>query len=256
MLQFLIHNVESSVQIFEELRNAEPPLFFKKDVLEFNLLHTAASVGGDFNDTFNYILNMVPAAIYQKNDEGCIPLLYACMNASKLQTYDGDALLSAKKRWLNLTVSTLLRKAYEYDPQNWTMAGLFAARYYPNFTTRGEIIKLLAIEDLIETYGAAPTWATIEKVLSPFEEDLPILHQTIKYAPQYCNSIIRAFPDSVVVRDSHNRLPVHIALETGMTWSSDLPSIINANRSQLKEIDPLTKLPLFALAAWGESCDL
>jgi hypothetical protein len=64
------------------------------------------------------------------------------------------------------------------------------------------------------------------------------------------------FPDSVLVRDDGNRLPIHVALESGMSWSPDLVSIINANRPHLKDNDPVTGWPPFVLAAMEPSCGL
>lgn len=83
-----------------------------------------------------------------------------------------------------------------------------------------------------------------------------ILHQTIKHAPHHCGQVLTRFSDSVYERDHQNRLPIHSALARGMNWSHELVTIIHANHSNLKELDPMTKWPLFALAGMEPSCDL
>lgn len=254
-LHGVILREKAAPQIFRDLMTCEPPLFLKEDILRYHLVHTAASVGGDYIETLKFLLQLEPAAVYQEDVKySWLPIHRAGMMCSRLHDvykYRGD-LISAKKRWLNLNVATLLRSAFEYDSKHPTVGGLFAEGNLAG--TRNE--KILAIEELIETYGARAIWSLVEKTLSSFDNNLPILHYTIEYAPQYCNDIIRAFPDSVIIRDAKNRLPVHVALENGMKWSTALPSIINANRYQLVENDPATTLPPFALAVWGKSCDL
>ena len=70
--------------------------------------------------------------------------------------------------------------------------------------------------------------------------------------------VMQKFPDSILVRDSKNRLPIHVALECGLPWSNSLLSMMYANLSHLKDVDPVTKWPPFVLAALDDkkSCDL
>ena len=104
-------------------------------------------------------------------------------------------------------------------------------------------------------------WDCIEKALSTnnnHPDQLPILHQTILHTPEHCSQVINRFPDSVHVRDinNHNRLPIHVALETGMKSSLELTYLMKCSREDLREVDPVTKWPPFVLAAMGTSCDL
>ena len=74
-------------------------------------------------------------------------------------------------------------------------------------------------------------------------DNLPcILHQTIKYTPQYYSEVIKWFPTSVLICDKKymNRLPIHVALERGMKWSLELQYLILASQEYLKEVDPVT----------------
>lgn len=53
-----------------------------------------------------------------------------------------------------------------------------------------------------------------------------------------------------------NRLPIHVALDTGMKWSLELQYLITTSQEYLKDDDPVTKWPPFVLAGMGTSCDL
>ncbi len=58
-------------------------------------------------------------------------------------------------------------------------------------------------------------------------------------------------------RDKNNRLPIHYALENGMEWNNNgLVTMIFGNQQHLKDCDPVTKLPLLALAAMDNGAKL
>ena len=86
---------------------------------------------------------------------------------------------------------------------------------------------------------------------------MPILHKAIEEnAPQYITKFVERFPDSAFLWDENDRLPMYIALEQGLNWSTELVSIMNANISNLHARDPLTGLYPYVLAASEPSCDL
>ena len=60
------------------------------------------------------------------------------------------------------------------------------------------------------------------------------------------------------MRDINNRLPIHVALEMGMKTSLELSHLMKVSQECLKEVDPVTKLPAFALAGMmnPNSCDM
>ena len=80
--------------------------------------------------------------------------------------------------------------------------------------------------------------------------------RTIQRTPQYVSHALIRFPDLVYNRDKNDRLPIHYALENGMEWNNELVTMIVGNQQHLKDCDPVTKLPLLALAAMEPSCDL
>jgi hypothetical protein len=202
------------------LLNAEPPLLVKSDVSKYFLIHAAA-----FKlNMMKMMIEIDPAPLFQKDNYSCVPI------------YNMDNRESFKY---------LLKSAMEYDPKHSSIGGLFTK------DDKGQI----CINRVIENLGKEATIARIEQVLSA-HKDIPILHKVILHTPEYVHDFITAFPDSCFLRDENGRLPIHVALETGMKWSSELLSIMNANTEYLGEVDPVTKLCLGALAAVKPTCGL
>uniref|UniRef100_A0A7S3PV52 Uncharacterized protein n=1 Tax=Chaetoceros debilis TaxID=122233 RepID=A0A7S3PV52_9STRA len=91
----------------------------------------------------------------------------------------------------------------------------------------------------------------------PPDANYPILHQVIRHEPQLIGHFSPRYPISMYKRDLDGRLPLHVALDCGMKWSVHLVLMINSTDNHVqKKKDPVTKLPLFLLAAAGENSDL
>jgi hypothetical protein len=205
------------------LLNAEPPLLIKSDVVKYELIHEAAA--GNKIDMMKMMIEMDPAALYgTASSTGVLPI--HC-------TRSVDAF------------RLLLKSAVEYDPKHSSIGGLFAK----------DNDGIMPIKNIIEDVGTEDLFTCIEQTLSTYK-DIPILHKAILHAPECLHDIITTFPDSCFLRDENGRLPIHVALETGMKWSSELSSIMNANSEHLDEVDPVTKLCLGALAAVKPTCGL
>jgi hypothetical protein len=149
-----------------------------------------------------------------------------------------------KGRSLDLT-KLLLKSAIKYDPHHISIGGLFAKNKQ----------GAMSINCIINKFGKKDAIKCIEESLST-STHIPILHKAIQHTPEYVDDIITSFPDSCFVRDENGRLPIHVALETGMKWSTSLLLIMNANSEYLGEIDPLTQFCPIALAAVEPACDL
>lgn len=224
-----------STDTIKRLRSAEPPLLVREDVKKYHLLHEA--VRDQRLETAKYMADLDASCLFHSDDKYDIPIRYACINKNEGSEERGKNSMEM--------IQFLLQRSIEHNPSHWTVGGLFAKTHSND----------LVLDLIIKRCGEDKAWDCIEQVLSPFQ-DLPILHQTIKYAPNHYSMMFSRFPESVHLRDSDNRLPIHLALETGMKWSFELLAIIQANRSNLSDVDPVTKWPPFALAASEKSCDL
>ena len=145
------------------------------------------------------------------------------------------------------TLEYLLKRGISARKTCSTIGGLFHEVADDDFVLRR----------LINRLGKEEVWDCIHKVLSSitFKDDKypMILHQT----PEHVDQVFVRFPDSMYDRNTvHNRLPIHIALDRGMEWGHSLMTILHANNNHLEVNDPMTKLPLHALAAKEPSCDL
>ena len=221
-------------KVFISLQKHDPPLFYKEDIRKCALLHNAVQM--ESFDLVKYICNLDPSCLNQKDGDN-FPIHWA---------------LYGEVNRVNLnTIQYLLQQSVLFNISNETIAGLF---------TRFPHSNGLCLERLVKKWGRNAAWDCIEKAFSINNniDKMPILHQTIRYAPQYCSDVISRFPSSVHLRDvnHNNRLPIHVALETGMKFSLELEYLIALSHEYLREMDPVTKWPPFVLAAMGESCDL
>jgi hypothetical protein len=233
-LQYLTSN--PSADTFKALMSTEPPLFQKQDVRDHQLLHFA--VVHKQIENVKLMIELDASCIYHCNGQNQIPICHS---------YFAPAVIDKETKIRELEiVRYLLQTAIKYDAHHPSIGGLFRA---------GTDNEGLVLSSIISKFGRRDTWDCIEQALSRFD-NLPILHQTILHAPQHCITVMTHFPDSVFLRDKRNRLPIHVALASGMSWSSNLVAIINANRPHLKDRDPLTGWPPFTLAAMEPSCGL
>jgi hypothetical protein len=112
----------------------------------------------------------------------------------------------------------------------------------------------MLINHMICTIGKEDPWKYIGEV---FPTDIPtLLYKAFLDTPKHVESIITSFPDICLLHDENGCLPFHIALETGMQWSTTLMMIMFANSDHLGEVDPVTKFCPIALATAEPACDL
>ncbi len=229
-------------------------LLRKEDVRKYFLLHEA--VKDENLEMVKYMIELDSSCLdySDKMNNYSVPITYVC-------TYDAkdNADKEAEKNRLEI-VKCLIKggiklecakfrdnKGRQLTTDQINIGGLFEK------AENGEFV----LDCLIERFGEE-IWDSIEEVLSSFADlSLPILHKTIKHCPQYFSTVFSRFPEAITARDSDNRLPVHISLETGMKWSFELLAMIQASRPYLKDMDPVSKCPPFILASLDErSCDL
>ena len=229
-------------EIFEMLREMNPPLFYIEDIQKYHLLHYAIQCRS--LDRMKYLINLDPSCVNQRDEQNYLPIHF-------LEDDSFDEIDEGREM-----LQYLIKSSLSFSPSSETIGGLFTRKppFEGNFITINCLVNQQEPEVKL-------LWDCIEKALSNHKEqnDLPcILHQTIKHTPQHCSEIIKRFPTSVHVRDQNNknRLPIHVALETGMEWSLELEYLIATSHEYLKDVDPVTKCPPFLLAGMGRSCDL
>lgn len=117
-------------------------------------------------------------------------------------------------------------------------------------------------EDGVTTFDLAVERIGFKGVLSitqlhiTQEMHLPILHKVLQFVPQHFNVFCRCYPDGIYERNVQGRLLLHTALSHGLQLSGGLLLTINAPEEAVSEIDPVTGLLPFMMAAVGEDSDL
>lgn len=230
-------------QVFEMLREMDPPLFYIEDVKKYNLLQNAIVNHGEY--LVKYFCDIFPSYLYQLDEGNKLPIHHAIIAWWQYFKDDADPENNYFK-YLQETVSILLRKSLTHPISYESIGGLF---------TKIEN-GVLVIDYLVDKFGNDRTWELVENALSSSNFTFPLLIQTIKQAPKHCAEVIQRFPDSVYARDKDRRLPIYVALESGMRWSISLLFLLTASQAYLKDVDPVTKLPPFVLAGTGTSCEL
>ena len=210
-----------NVETFEKLANSDPPLFFKQDILDYDLLHFA--VKDENMARAKWLISMCPSALYAENECSCSIPLGCCRNNTEM-------------------IKFCLEEAIKYDPTHPSIGGLF---HKDNKNT----FAIQKFNDDDEIFKA------IAQVISQHKH-LPILHKVIEHTPALFDKITAFCPHASIIRDKSNRLPIHLALERGMKTSIGLSSLMSANLQQLGEMDPVTKFCPSALAALSPACDV
>ncbi len=214
---------QGNIEVFKMLEQLSPSMFDENDILKYELVHLAAFQKK--TDMVKFLSEYDPSMLYRRTSKGgCLPIHFS--------------------QSLGM-VSLLLERAFDANPNDDTIGGLFA---------KNDDGKM-PIDHILSQHNKENVWLCISRTLSK-HKDVPILHQVIRNAPLYVDKIIENFPHSCYLRDQKGRLPVHVALETGMKWSVSLISIMHANSNHLSDIDPVTGFYPFVLAACEPSSDL
>ena len=215
-------------EVFEAMRNHDPPLFYVEDVQKHGLLCNAASEHS--LDLVEYFYNLDPSSL-------CDPNGYckAICSATLFSNRNDPERLEVIEYLLQLIAS---RRNDSDEPLGGLLRNLFSF-----------------------VFGwREKAWDCIGRAISTNNglDTLPILPQIILHTPIYCSESIKRFPSIVHVRDTNNgdRLPIHVALEVGMEYSRNFERLITASQEYLKEVDPVTNWTPFVLATMGKTCHL
>ena len=128
------------IKVFDELQNHNPPLFFKKDIRRYKLLHNA--VEAESLQIVKYMCNIDPSCLNQRDDFNGLPIHRALVRLG------GDDGLKIVQYFLQESVSQSVL--------NETIGGLFTTMPYGH---------QLGIDLLVERWGRQEAWDCIERAL-------------------------------------------------------------------------------------------
>jgi hypothetical protein len=231
-LNVLVGN--NAIATLRKLEQSEPPLIVPYDVVEnrlFNSVHSAYHV-----DMVRYLLNVCPESVtakYQYFFEGGLLIQNLCGKVT-------DTRLVLRVMAILIEEGLRQNVGGEYG-----IGGLFVS-------SRNE---LTAADLLVEKQNQS--WDVLAPVLRDIIMDVPILHGAImtktisRSYSTHILGILNYVENSSTIRDSSGRLPIHVAADQGLIWKY-MKDILHANILAATEKDPLSGLPVFALAAAGE----
>ena len=256
ILEQLAYSTDNGDQVMAALMSKN--LFFVEDIKEYNLLHHAVSVlevklvcyltGLDPNAVTYLYRKRLPmhhvriyghGRYYQK----ALDILKYILQCGKKQT------IYSYKDYIGHMFDEVCKVEIHFGDED----------EYDDYSIQDSDKPFLQalLQDAQKFKKTDQAWDMLENTFSCDNENfhkLELLHQIIRHCPEQCSKMFSRFPDSILHRDENNRITVHVALESGMKWSMKLAVMIGASASQLKDVDPLSKLPPFALAA--SNCDL
>jgi ankyrin repeat protein len=232
---------------------SSPPLLCKDDVSNFNLLHFAAGHG--HVDVVKFLMKLDPDAIYSRDQSDALPIHMTC-----------------KKGQSDFATSHMIRKILleEYIQQNHLDTNNNNDNNIMIHSDEEE--KQQEVEQEQETIDEEHAMAILEwffpcvhtskRDIATYVEDIanimnchsvsiPLLCAAIRVdAPHsHIKCILDLVKNAAFVRDHDNRLPIHHAVERGMSWSNGLKDIVDANPTAVSEIDCKTCLYPFLSAA-------
>ena len=108
-----------SIDIFEQMRKANPPLFFVEDIQNFKLVHSA--VLGKNIEVIKYLTELDPSSLYDTGETWSMPIRYICPQVV------GDIYNEDKRDRLDVA-QYLIKRAIIHDRSHWSIGGLFSER--------------------------------------------------------------------------------------------------------------------------------
>ena len=230
---------KNAISTLRQLQQMDPPLVIPYDVLDsrlFNSVHSTYHV-----DMVRYLIQLNPRCISE------VEIIYGnnyLINYMCKTILDGRFLL----RVLPIFIEEGLQQGVggEYG-----IGGLFSSH---------ETVEVPA-DTLVANKGHS--WRILAPVIRVAVMHTPILHGAILRAAEHPSllkySHIRGLCEHMTncasIRDSQGRLAIHIAAIKGIPWRV-MKDIVQVNVESVKENDPVSGFPIYALAASGEDPSL
>ena len=126
------------------------------------------------------------------------------------------------------------------------------------FQTGNNRSAITACHRAFDKYGKEATMEVIGKYIPLDNPQLPILHYVAKHVPKYLNDFLMRYTSAAYMKDSDGRNLDQAMLASGKTTfeSNAMYFMRTLSDDQVREIDPLTDLYPFMVAASEQTSDL
>ncbi len=208
----------------------EANLFFKQDLQKYNLLFWSCLSTGS-RSRFEYLAQLDPNGLKNHRYKGK-PILHAVIE--KMTPTEVQIFISAALKYFPNDVGLLFQKNEEGDDDK------------------------TSFELAVSKFGMETTFSLVKQCIAHGDTNqIPILHRVVEHAPQYLNEFAMRYSSSAFVRDENGRTLNQSELASGhRSFATDSCFFVRMNNEQVQEVDPLTGLCPFMVAALDETSDL
>jgi len=200
-------------------------LIRKEDVRQYQLLFWSCRQVA--NQRFDYLVDWDPEALKNSLLAGK-PLIHAALDRDDENMETFAMLLKAGMKYLPEHLGLLFRK---------------------------NSLGTTACEFAFEQQGKDETFKVIQERI-PADSDYPVLHHVITHTPHYMDDFTLRYPSAIFLRDENQHCLLHAALSSGTHLNTDAVFILRMRDYEIEEIDPVTELYPFAIAASAAEIDL
>ncbi len=228
-------------------------LLRKEDVTKYALLSCA--VDNHAQKSFEFLVQLNPEAL----EESSFLSLGSTYRRGR-----GNRALAYRPRSRSFSSYSsgpfIQRVIEEQKLESFAMVLKTSVRYFPykvGMLFEKSSVGKTSFDAASEKYGTEATMKVVHKCIPPSHRNYPILHRVIQHSPQHMNLFTTHYPEAAYLRDMDNRTLFLCTLVSGnKTFSEDPLFFLKASDDEVGEMDPVTELFPFALAASGNKSDL
>lgn len=240
-LNLLVQN--NAISTLRQLMQCDPPLVVPFDVLDSRLFNSVESTY--HVDMFRFLVHLNPETIANE---------HIILENKLLMEYMIDR-VSDRKFLLRILPIMIKEGISQKVGGEYAIGGLFEVRR-----------RRICSADMLLGQRRLP-WTLLGPIISGAIDPAnnngttsPILHGAIlmrldrEYAFDHVKGICQNIKNAASIRDSEGRMAIHVGAAIGLGWgdkNGGMSDIVKANVLATKTRDPLTGLPVHALAAVG-----
>ncbi len=210
---------------------------------------------------FQVLKDLKDLGLLQKEDVKRYGLLYETVEYRAQKSFDFLAQLDpeALKEEVGTYGPFIHRVIRLYSLERFAMVLKTSVKLFPNdmgLLFDKTSTSMTAFDVASGRYGVNSTMKVVRECIPP-SDNYPILHHVIQHVPQQMNVFVTHYPEAAYVRNADNRTLFLSTLASGnKTFCEDPIYFLKASDDEVGEMDPVTELFPFALAASGNSSDL
>ena len=223
------------VDVMKELKEAN--LFRREDIKNHDLLYWSAYESYKQQFKLKFLCDWCPEGL-KDHRYNSLPIIHAVIKNMSIKSF-----------------VKFLKVSFKHHEKE---AGLLFQTVNDRRSHINDRSTITACRRAFNEYGKEKTMKVISKYIPLDNPQLPILHYVAKHAPKYMNDFSKRYTSAAYMKDSDGRNLDQAMLASGKTTfeSNAMYSMRMLSDDQVREIDPLTDLYPFMVAASEQASDL